>query len=101
MKFAVSVALVTLLLAMPLGCVLGACQVSAPTHPCCPRTAANFKCPYDTLDSAKVVNIVSIAEVPMVASEVAAPSPRIARELLPDIAEERRELYILNRILRI
>jgi hypothetical protein len=99
MKFAVSIALVVLLLGMPLSCILAKCQVPAP---CCPRTSTSFKCPYDALDNAKVATIVANADVPIaVATGIAPPSPSIVRDLFLEIAEDRRGLYILNRILRI
>jgi len=99
MKFAVSVAMVVLLLALPLACVLGACQPSAP---CCPKPNNNLRCPYDTLDSAKIAGAVAIADVPIaITIGIAPPSPRAFRDPLPATAPDRGDLYILNRILRI
>jgi xanthine/uracil permease len=101
MKFAISVALVVLLLGMPLGCILAACQVVAPPHPCCPRTNTSVKCPYDALDSAKVATIAAVAVVPMAAETGIAPANRSIVESSPTVTEDRSDLYILNRILRI
>jgi hypothetical protein len=99
MKFAVSVALVVLLLGMPLGCVFAACQIPAP---CCPRTSTTVKCPYDALDAAKVANLAAIANVPVaVAAGTVPPGSGIDFISPPLIAEDRGDLYILNRILRI
>jgi hypothetical protein len=103
MKFAVSVALVVLLLGLPLDCVLAKCQVPAP---CCPRTNTSFKCPYDALDSAKVAGIAAIANVPVLSAAGFAP-PVANVELHPsppnidDRSDDRGDLYILNRLLRI
>jgi hypothetical protein len=98
MRFAVSVALVVLLLVgMPLGCVLAG---FSPLHPCCPRTNVNSKCPYDALDSAKIAGVAAV--VPMVAvTFIVPPSSPVMRDLLPEIAEDQPDLYVLNRILRI
>jgi hypothetical protein len=99
MRFAVSIALVVLLLGMPLGCILAKCQVPAP---CCPRTSSSFKCPYDALDNAKVAAIAAAVSIPILAwVEIAPPSPPVMRDLLPEIAENQPDLYVLNRILRI
>ncbi len=99
MKFAVSVALMTLLLGMPLSCVLANCQVPAP---CCPRTSTSFKCPYDALDSAKVAGIAAVANVPLaVGTWIAPPDPRIEIGTSPAPSQDRTDLYIVNRILRI
>ncbi len=102
MKFAASVAMAVLLLGMPLGCILATCQIDAPAHPCCPRTGANLKCPYDALDSAKVANTVAIAAVPVdLATEAAPPKvPSVTLDPAPPLAD-RSDSYILNRILRI
>jgi hypothetical protein len=100
MKFAVSIALVTLLLlGMPLGCILAG---SSPAHPCCPPTKANVKCPYDALDTAKIVNVAVVAVMPISAvMGIIPPSPPVMRDLLPETAEDQPDLYVLNRILRI
>jgi|HubBroStandDraft_2_1064218.scaffolds.fasta_scaffold921876_1 hypothetical protein len=99
MKFAVSMALVALLLGMPLGCILVKCQVPAP---CCPRTSTSFKCPYDALDTAKVASLAAAVDVPIaVATGIAPPPPPVLRDLRPEIAEDQPDLCILNRILRI
>jgi hypothetical protein len=99
MKFAVSVALMILLLGMPLSCVLANCQVPAP---CCPHTSTSFRCPYDALDSAKIAGIAAVANVPMaVATRTAPPDPRIDIGTSPTPTQDRTDLYILNRILRI
>jgi hypothetical protein len=99
MKFAVSLALIVLLLGMPLGCILAKCQVPAP---CCPRTSSSFKCPYDALDNAKVATIAIVVTVPILAlARIAPPSPPVTRDLQPEIAQNQPDLYVLNRILRI
>lgn len=99
MKFAISVALMILLFGMPLSCVLANCQVPAP---CCPRTSSGFKCPYDALDSAKIAGIATIANVPMaVATWIAPPDPRVEVRTSPAPPQDRTDLYIVNRILRI
>lgn len=99
MKFAVSVALVVLLLGMPLGCILAG---STPSHPCCPPTKTSVKCPYDALDTAKIVGVAVIAVMPVGAvMGIIPPSPTVMRDLLPEIAEDQPDLYVLNRILRI
>src|ERR1700722_159241 len=99
MKFAVSIALVTLLLGMPLGCVLAG---SSPSHPCCPPIKTSVKCPYDALDTAKIVSVAVIAVMPVAAVTGIIPSsPPVIRYLLPEIAEDQPDLYVLNRILRI
>jgi hypothetical protein len=98
MKFAASVALVVLLLGMPLGCVLAG---SSPAHPCCPPTKASLKCPYDALDNAKTA-VVAVAVLPIATViGIMPPSPPVVRDLLPEIAEDQPDLYVLNRILRI
>jgi hypothetical protein len=99
MKFAVSVALVVLLLGMPIGCILAG---YSPAHPCCPHKSASTKCPYDALDNAKAASIVPVANVPMaIITTIVPPSPPIVRDLLPELAEAQPDLYVLNRILRI
>jgi hypothetical protein len=99
MKFAVSVALVVLLLGLPLDCVLAKCQVPAP---CCPRTNTSFKCPYDALDSAKIAGIAAIANVPALSAAGFAPQAKnVELHPSPIIVEDRGDLYILNRLLRI
>jgi hypothetical protein len=103
MKFAVSVAMVVLLLGMPLGCMLAAYPSSAPSHPCCPRhqgqTTANLKCPYDTLDQSTGGSfVVTEPEQPV----SIAPPVEIARALfVPATAEDRGDLNLLHCILRI
>jgi hypothetical protein len=90
MRFAVSVALVLLLLGMPLGCVLGACQLPAP---CCPRPGTTVKCPYDALDAAKVANLAAIANVPVaVEAGTVPPSSSIDFISPPPVAEDRGDL---------
>ena len=100
MKFAVSVAIVVLLLGMPVGCILVG---ASPAHPCCPRTNTNVKCPYDALDAAKIVGFAAVMPVPISTMEaiIAPATPSIMRDLLPEIAEDQPDLYVLNRILRI
>jgi hypothetical protein len=100
MKFVVSVALVTLLLlGMPLGCLLAG---STPAHSCCPPTKAGLKCPYDALDTAKIASVAVIVVMPISAvMGIIPPSPPVMRDLLPEIAEDQPDLYVLNRILRI
>jgi hypothetical protein len=99
MKFAVSLAMAVLLLGMPLACVVASCQIAPPAHPCCPRTGANLKCPYDALDSAKVATLVAS----MPAAERMEIAPQISSVLLDSesVAADRSNTYILNRILRI
>jgi hypothetical protein len=98
-KFAVSVALVILLLGMPVGCILAG---YAPAHPCCPRTSVVSKCPYDALDNAKIASIAAHAVLPAaVSTGILPPSQPVLRDLLPEIAEDQPDLYVLNRILRI
>jgi hypothetical protein len=93
------VAIVALLLGLPVGCVLAGIS---PAHPCCPHTTAASKCPYDALDAAKIVGIAIIAVLPAAAvTEIAPPSPPVMRDLLPEIADDQPDLYVLNRILRI
>lgn len=102
MKFAVSFAMVVLLLGMPLGCILATCQIDGAAHPCCPRTAAKLTCPYDTFDSAKVANMVAIVALPASeAIEIASQAPNFSREVAPLIVADYRDSYIFNRILRI
>ena len=99
MKFAVSVAIVVLLLGMPVGCILVG---ASPAHPCCPRTNTNVKCPYDALDAAKIVSFAAIVPATIsVVAAIAPPSSGVLRDLLPEIAEDQPDLYILNRILRV
>jgi hypothetical protein len=97
-KFAVSVAIVVLLLGMPVGCILVG---ASPAHPCCPRTNTNVKCPYDALDAAKIVGIVAVIPMPISIAAIVPPSPSVMRDLLPEVAEDQPDLYILNRILRV
>jgi hypothetical protein len=95
----VSAALVVLLLGMPLGCILAGIN---PAHPCCPKTSVISKCPYDTLDDAKIVNLGHIAVTPIVAATViSAPSAPVLQDLQPAVAEAQPDLYVLNRILRV
>ncbi len=99
MKFAVSIALVILFLGMPVGCVLAGAN---PAHPCCPHTNTNIRCPYDALDSAKIAGIAVVAVLPTAPLVgIAPPNPPVWRDLLPEIAEDQPDLYVLNRILRI
>ena len=101
MKFAVSVALVVLLLGMPVGCILAAHQASA-AHPSCPRTSTNLKCPYDLFDSAKASSHLAIAVVPVPAAiGIARPSLTDSDALPLTIAPVSDDLYISNRTLRI
>jgi hypothetical protein len=101
MKFAVSIALVVLLLGLPVGCILAAHQAAA-AHPCCPRTSANLKCPYDLFDSAKASSHLTIAIVPVRASiGMAAPTLTVSEALPLTIATVCNDLCISNRILRI
>jgi len=98
-KFAVSIAIVVLLLGMPVGCVLAGIT---PAHACCPRTSVVSKCPYDALDNAKIASIVAIAVMPeAILAGVVPPNQPVLRDLLPEIAEAQPDLYVLNRILRI
>jgi len=99
MKFAVSIALVILFLGMPVGCVLAGAN---PARPCRPRTSTNIRCPYDALDAAKIAGVVVVAAPPVAALVgIAPPNPPVMRDLLPEIAEDQPDLYVLNRILRI
>jgi hypothetical protein len=101
-KLAVSIALLAVFLAMPLNCILAACQVPNPAHQCCPRTSASFKCPYDALDFAKTATCLAVAGVPVApVTEIAPPLPTSASEPSPSIVQDRGDLCILNRILRI
>ncbi len=99
MKLGVSIALLVLLLGMPVGCVLAGFD---PGHPCCPRTGASVKCPYDTLDNAKISSPGAVADVPtgVVTLLVPTGSPTL-RDFLPEVVEAHPDLYVLNRILRI
>ena len=101
MKLAVSVAMVVLLLGMPLGCILASCQGFLPAHPCCHRTSATLKCPYDYLDSAKVTNFVAVSTEPVEVAVLAPPVPSFTLDSAPLIATDRSDSYIFNRILRI
>lgn len=99
MKFAVSVALVLLLMGMPLGCILAGIN---PAHPCCPKTSVISKCPYDTLDNAKMASMGLVATVPVVAvTLVAPPAAPVLQDLQAAVAEAQPDLYVLNRILRV
>jgi hypothetical protein len=99
MKFAASVTLIVLLLGMPLGCILAG---STPSHPCCPPTKTSVKCPYDALDTAKIVSVAVITVMPVAAvMAIIPPGPTVTRDLLPEIAEDQPDLYVLNPILRI
>ena len=99
MKFAVSVAVVALLLAMPLGCILVKCQIF--DAPCCPQSKASVKCPYDALDSAKAAALAVASLPPAVVTGIVSPHPPVALEPVETPPDPRRDLYILNRILRI
>lgn len=84
---------------MPVGCILVG---ASPAHPCCPRTNVSVKCPYDALDAAKIVSFAAIVPAPIsVATAIAPPAPSAMPDLLPEIAEDQPDLYILNRILRV
>ena len=99
MKFMVSTALVVLLLGMPLGCILAGIN---PAHPCCPKTSVISKCPYDTLDNAKVGSSGHVAVLPVVvASAIAPPMAPMLQDLRPAVAEAQPDLYVINRILRV
>jgi len=99
MKFAVSMALVLLLLGMPLGCIF---STSPAAHPCCPRTSANLKCPYDLFDSAKASSHVVAATVLALPTAGIAPQiPTVAEDLPLSIAATASDLYIFHRVLRI
>ncbi len=99
MKFAVSMALVALLLGMPIGCILAG---SSPAHPCCPPTKTSLKCPYDALDNAKIAGVVATVALPIaIVTRIVPPSPPVMRDLRPEITEDQPDLYVLNRILRV
>jgi hypothetical protein len=99
MKYAVSVAMVVMLLGMPLGCIL---NFVPSVHPCCPRTGSTLKCPYDTFDSAKIAKVVATVAIPSADRTGIAPQVRsIPPTPVPSIAEDRSDLHLLNRILRI
>jgi hypothetical protein len=99
MKFAVSVALLVLLLGLPVGCILAG---STPAHPCCPPTKTSLKCPYDALDNAKIAGVVAIATLPVgVVIRIVPLRQPVLRDLLPELAESQPDLYVLNRILRV
>ncbi len=101
MKFAVSMALVVLMLAMPLSCILAAYQAPA-AHPCCPRTSTNLKCPYDLFDSAKASSNAAFAAVPVaVAVRIEPPIFSVSEALPLLIAPTGGDLYISNRVLRV
>jgi hypothetical protein len=101
MKFAVSLALVVLMLGMPLGCILAAHQSTA-AHPCCPRTSTSFKCPYDLFDSAKASSNLAVAVAPVpVVVRIDPPALTVSDALPISIAPTTDDLYISNRILRI
>jgi hypothetical protein len=98
-KFAVSLALLVLLLGMPLGCILAA---SPAMHSCCPRTSANLKCPYDLFDSAKAATVLVTVSLPATRTiEIAPPSPVVMIVSAPLAVEDGSDLHMLNRILRI
>ena len=99
MKFAVSVALAVILLGLPLACVLSTCQILE--HPCCPRTSANLKCPYDYLDAAKAATVIAVANVPAVVAGIVPPALELAHDFSPVVQEHRGDLHILHRNLRI
>lgn len=77
------------LLGMTLGCILATRQIDGPAHPCCPRTAAKLTCPYDTFDSAKVVNMVAVVALPASdAIEIASQTPNFSHEVAPLIVAD-------------
>jgi hypothetical protein len=93
MKFAVSMALVVLLLGMPRGCILATFHAPA-AHPWCPRTTAS--------DSAKASTHVAMAAVLAPVTSGIAPPSLFASETLPhSISPVSDDLYISYRILRI
>jgi hypothetical protein len=98
MKHAVSFAMVLLLLGMPLGCILTPCAIA---HPCCPKTDANLKCPYDTFDSAKVASLVVTVSLPAGQAQIEPEITFAATSFTPSIEKDESNLHILNRILRI
>jgi hypothetical protein len=99
MKLAVSMVLVVLLLGMPLGCIL---STSPAAHPCCPRTSASIKCPYDLFDSAKASSHAAVAVAPVpVAIEIDPPGPGVPELFSPAEPAATNDLYISYRILRI
>jgi hypothetical protein len=100
MKFAVSMALVVLLLGMPLACILVACDAT-PAHPCCPRTTTNIRCPYDLFDSAKVASVSIAAHVPATIGIAIAPASASIMLVPEDVGSDGSDLFLLNRILRI
>ena len=98
MKHAVSFAMVLLLLGMPLGCILTPCAIA---HPCCPKTDASLKCPYDTFDSAKVAGMVVAVSLPTGHTQIEPDTTFVATPFTPSIEKDGSNLHILNRILRI
>jgi hypothetical protein len=101
MKFAVSLALVVLLLGMPLGCILAAHHATA-AHPCCPRNSTNLKCPYDLFDSAKASSNLGVAVAPVpVVVRIDSPALTVSDVLPISIAPTNDDLFISNRVLRI
>lgn len=93
MRFVVALAMVLLLLGMPLGCVF-----AAPLHLCCPKSGANTKCPYDTIDSAKLARVVATASLPPKNGIFVEFSARFTPILA---CKNRDNLSILHQILRI
>lgn len=97
MKFAVSLAMIALLLAMPLGCIF-----VGQMHACCPKPEKNFKCPYDAFDSAKVANPGAVVCLPAtVRIEIVPQVLTVALDSAPSVVEDGSDLHLLHRILRI
>jgi hypothetical protein len=103
MKFAVSIALLVVFLALPVNCILAACRVVPPSHHCCHRTGPELGCPYDVMDTSHAATYVTLAaiEPKSIGSEIAPPIAAIDRFVSSPVSSHGGELHILNRILRI
>ncbi len=102
MRFATSVVLAVLLLALPVGCILA----SSPAHACCPEhkpdTNASLKCPYDVFDGATTAHL--LAPVAVLPAQTVTLLPQMRPPELagaPIVLEDGGDLLLLNRILRI
>jgi hypothetical protein len=97
----VSIALAVILVSNLLACITGICPAVEAKHDCCPKPATTAVCGYDILALAKPeVSAVPVASLP-VAPVLVHPVEHAADSPVTAAGVDGRDLYILNRVLRI
>jgi hypothetical protein len=104
MKFAVALALATILLASPLVCVALPCDLAKAPHDCCPKSSGVTACPYDVLESAKASRPPVKWAVDAIVDSAPEPGcvlPGFAPQSIARIATDQRDLHTRIRVLLI